>query len=305
MSYSFDLKQKAIQLYKKFSIRQIATLLHIGKSTICRWIIKFKNGLLVKKDKFRVRKSKLSDQSKKKIIDYVLTYKTITLKELKKWTEKVLQIKISLSTLSHLLKKYKISYKNVRRHVIKSNTLSLQTQFRAKMKSKNTNNVVCLDEVGFQLTMKRSKGWSKLGERCIITDPKGGYKKYHGIFIIGNKRELKFKIYDKAINISRFKDFIGSVIEPELIDKEIVMDNLRVHHNKEIIKQLKTKFRDVLWTPPYSPELNPIEMIFSSLKAYLKGKEVSNKNELLKEINVYFSSVNTDDFLKYYNHSWN
>ena len=83
------------------------------------------------------------------------------------------------------------------------------------------------------------------------------------------------------------------------------MDNLRVHHNKGVIKLLKTKFTDVLWTPAYSPELNPIEMLFSSLKAYLKGKAVSSKMELINKIQAYFCSVNTDNFLKYYTHSWN
>ena len=304
MSYSYDLKLKAIQLYNKFTLREIAFLLHIGKSTISRWIKKFKQGLLVKKDQFRVCKSKLTIHEKT-IINHVLTYQTITLQELQIWVKKTLDLKTSLSTLMRLLKKHKISYKTARREVIKSNTVALQTLFRSQIKNKNITQIVCLDEVGFQVVMKRRKGWSKIGERCIITDQKGGYTNYHGIFMINYKNGIKYKIYDKAINISRFKDFINSIIEPELLNKEVVMDNLRVHHNKEIIHHLKTKFTDILWTPPYSPELNPIEMLFSSLKSYLRGKEVSNKKELLNEINTYFSSVNTDEFLKYYNHSWN
>ena len=77
--------------------------------------------------------------------------------------------------------------------------------------------------------MERTKGWSKKGSRCQIIKNKGGYKKYHGIFIINDKKDVEYVIYDKPINRASFIQFIDNLKNKDILQKSIVMDNLRIH----------------------------------------------------------------------------
>ena len=61
-------------------------------------------------------------------------------------------------------------------------------------------------------------------------------------------------------------------------NKVYLMDNARIHHNKE----LKSKVNNILYNIPYSPETNPIEMLFSELKSKLRKELVINKKIILK-----------------------
>ena len=72
---------------------------------------------------------------------------------------------------------------------------------------------------------------------------------------------------------------------------------------EKITKKL-IKFAGVLWTPSYSPQLNPIEMLFSSLKAHLRKQNVNTKTELVAEIENYLKNKNNLQFVKYYKHAW-
>jgi len=303
MSYSYDLKVKTIKLYSKlnYSIRKIAKILEIGKSTIYRWIQDLKKKCLSSNHNYKGRTKILSPIQSKQVVNHVISKKIITLDELQKWVFNFLKLKISKSTLSRLLKRENISYKQVRRVTIKKDTLQLQKKFRDQIKTKNFSEIICLDEVGFQLSMKPIKGWSKKNSRCVLEGNKGGYTRYHGIFII-TENQLEYRLYNEPIHTGIFKDFINGLNDKICMNKKIVLDNLRVHHNIDVKNLLTQKFNEILFTPPYSPELNPIESVFSSLKSYLRKLQVANKTELITAINNY--SQSNSDFSKYYKHSW-
>ena len=287
ISYSHDLKVKTIKLYTKlkYSIRKIAKILEIGKSTISRWIQGSKKKCLSPDHNYKGRTRILSRIQTKQVVDHIVSKKFITLNELKKWVLTSLKLKISKSTVSRLLKRENISYKQARRVTIKKDTLQLQKQFRDQIRTRNCSEIICLDEVGFQLSMKPIKGWSKKNSRCVIEDKKGGYIRYHGIFII-TENHLEYRLYNEPINTGIFKDFVNGLNDKIYLNKKIVLDNLRVHHNKEVPLYLK----------------NPIESVFSSLKSYLRKLQIANKTELITAINHFVQS--NSDLSKYYKHSW-
>jgi transposase len=301
--YHLDLKNRIIDLYYKLklSIRGLSKLVSVSKSTISRWINQ-KNTQLVK-NKIG-RKETLNDNERAIIIDFVSNNELITLNELQKWITLTHGKTVSRSTLTRLLKKGRISYKNVRKSLQKTIITEEQRKsFITDILTKGYKNIVCLDEVGFQLNMKRTKGWSKIGSRCISYDKKIRRVNYHGIFIINADKGIEYQIYDKPINIDSFSNFIKNLKNSHILSKTIVLDNLRIHHNLKVKTELLNKFSDIRWTPSYSPDLNPIETVFSSLKAYLKRITISTKSELIREINNYIK-LNDITFSKYYKHSW-
>ena len=299
---SFDLKVRAINLCNTMSIRQVGQLLSIGRSTVCRWIAQSKCNMLQNVNNYAGRVSKITSETVNKLVNYVVTTKLVTLMKVKTWVKLAHGITTSIASLSRLLRQNQVSYKHVKRQVVKSNSMALQTQFKTIVNSLNYSDIVCLDEVGFQLAMSPNMGWSKVGEKCRVHYKSGGYKRYHGIFLITSTGRVIYKIENVPINTEIFSNFINSISSSEFKDKAIVLDNLRVHHNRQVVSSLRSKFSNIIWTPPYSPDLNPIEMVFSSLKSYLRVQQVSDKSSLIKAIDCYFS--NSLDFNKYYNHSW-
>ncbi len=87
-------------------------------------------------------------------------------------------------------------------------------------------------------------------------------------------------------------DYLSHVLAPTLQEGDIViMDNLQTHHAnavKEVIENLNIK---VMYLPPYSPDLNPIEKMWSKIKSILRKRKVRDFHALPKAIAYAFSKV--------------
>ena len=116
MAYNYIFKEKTVNLYFKlnYSLRKIANLLDLGKSTICRWVRLFKNKLLRPINNYSGRGKKLSTNQINDLELYVLSKQLITLKELQHWIFKSFKIVISQSTICRILNN-KLSYKSIKR----------------------------------------------------------------------------------------------------------------------------------------------------------------------------------------------
>lgn len=84
---------------------------------------------------------------------------------------------------------------------------------------------------------------------------------------------LGYKLYRGPVNGESFMDFVETVLVPALAEMEdpvVVMDNCSLHHMPEVEAAIRAAGGEVLFLPPYSPELNPIELLFSKMKALLR-----------------------------------
>ena len=82
-----------------------------------------------------------------------------------------------------------------------------------------------------------------------------------------------------------FETYVEKELAPTLAKSEIViMDNLPAHKGKATEAAIKARGAWVLFLPPYSPGLNPIEMAFAKLKAHLRAKAVRTIDALWQEI---------------------
>ena len=289
-------------MYNKLntSVRGLSELVSIGKSTIARWINN-QNKKIVKNRP--PHKRLLSDSDKIAVVQMIDKNNLITLSELKAIVFSTLKITVSRSTLSRLMKDAHVTYKKARKYIKNANVEQQRSDFKMNVDKIGEINIACLDEVGFQLKMRRENGWAKKGERCLVIENKHKRINYHAIFVI-SQTDIQYKIYDKPINIQTFGDFIKDLQNKGIVSKTILLDNLRVHHNVGIKTIMNNKFAGVLWTPSYSPQLNPIEMLFSSLKAHLRKQNVNTKTELVAEIENYLKNKNNLQFVKYYKHAW-
>ena len=132
--------------------------------------------------------------------------------------------------------------------------------------------LVFVDETGASTKMVRTRGRAPKGLRLIGREPWGHWKTT--TFTAGLRREGLVAPYvlDGPMNGEAFLVYVEKILVPALRPGDIVvMDNLAAHKVQGVRAQIEAAGASLLYLPPYSPDLNPIEMAFAKLKALLRA----------------------------------
>ena len=136
---------------------------------------------------------------------------------------------------------------------------------------KNPERVVFIDETSVKTNLTRQRGRSLRGTRLTASAPFGSWGTQ--TFIAGLTQDTMIApwVIKGAMDGPAFVAYVRNVLIPELEPGTVVvLDNLATHKNKEAAQALRQAGCWFLFLPPYSPDLNPIEMAFSKLKANLR-----------------------------------
>jgi transposase len=110
-------------------------------------------------------------------------------------------------------------------------------------------------------------------------------------------------VFEGALNGDLFRAHICQWLAPSLKPSDIVvMDNLSCHKVSGIVEAIEAVGASVLFLPPYSPELNPIELMWSKIKAVLRKLKVRLKALLDGTIVQAFSAVSLSDISGWFRH---
>jgi transposase len=108
-------------------------------------------------------------------------------------------------------------------------------------------------------------------------------------------------VYDGALNGDLFKAYITQCLVPTLRQGDIVvMDNLTSHKVAGVVDPIVAAGASVVYLPPYSPDFNPIEMMWSKIKAYLRKVKARTKVLLEDAIAQALDSVTVSDILAWF-----
>jgi transposase len=144
---------------------------------------------------------------------------------------------------------------------------------------------VLLIEIRASTAMTRRHGRAPRGERLKVGVSNGHWKT---TTLVGAIRSTGFTAphaIDGTVNGERFKAYIGEVLVPALQKGDaVIMDNLPAHKSNRIREMIEAAGAKLLSLPPYSPDLNPIEMAFSKLKAMLRKAAERNIEKLWAKI---------------------
>jgi transposase len=104
-----------------------------------------------------------------------------------------------------------------------------------------------------------------------------------------------------AVDTAAFVTYSGRVLCPTLKRGDIVvMDNLSVHKSPEVVALVQAMGAEVRFLPAYSPDLNPIEKMWSKIKALLRSAEARTPEELDEAISQAFSKITAKDAAGYF-----
>jgi transposase len=161
--------------------------------------------------------------------------------------------------------------------------------------------VIFLDESGFNTSMTRSYARAHSTLRAIGTVPRNhgiNYTLICGLRLSGPVGEL---IIDGSVNGMVFEHYIRDILCPQLTEGQtVVMDNLSSHHRESIRGLIEGKGCKLLYLPSYSPDFNPIEMMFSKVKALVRGWGKRSGEELIQAVWDALAAVSRGDILGWF-----
>jgi transposase len=131
--------------------------------------------------------------------------------------------------------------------------------------------LVFVDETGTATNMTRLRGRCHRGERLVGRVPHGHWKTT--TFVAGLSHETLTApfVIDRPMNGDIFKAYVERCLAPTLAPGNIViMDNLAAHKVAGVRQTIERTGASLVYLPPYSPDLNPIEQAFAKLKALLR-----------------------------------
>ena len=163
--------------------------------------------------------------------------------------------------------------------------------------------LIFIDETWAKTNMTRLRGRAPLGERLVAKVPHGHWKTTTLIAALGIQGMRCSTTVDGPVNADVFGAFVGQVLAPELRPGDIVvMDNLSSHKGAAIRRMIEARGATLVYLPPYSPDLNPIEMVFSKIKQALRALACRTRDDLWDAMQSVLDLVSPADALNCFRH---
>ena len=162
--------------------------------------------------------------------------------------------------------------------------------------------IVFIDETGLNTKMARPRGRCSKGQRLVASIPHGHWKTMTFIGGLRHDGMTAPWVLDGPMDGAAFTTYIETQLGPTLNEGDVVvLDNLPPHKVAAAEAAIKQRGAWLLFLPPYSPDLNPIELAFSKLKAHMKRLALRTVGDLWKgvgEILELFSQQECTNFFK-------
>jgi len=161
-----------------------------------------------------------------------------------------------------------------------------------------------IDETCTNTAMVRRRGRALRGERLVDYAPHGAWKT---ITFVGGLRQRGMTapfVIEGAMNGPMFLAYVKQCLVPTLRRGEIVlMDNLPVHKIAGVAEAIEAASATLIYLPKYSPDLNPIEMAFSKLKAHLRKAAEHTVSSLLGRIGRVVTDFSAQECKNFFRHA--
>ena len=176
-----------------------------------------------------------------------------------------------------------------------------RAQWAARQTLVDPARLVFIDETWTKTNMAPLRGWAPRGARLRTKVPHGHWKTMTFLAALRHDRVEAPWLLDGPINGETFRLYIDKVLIPTLRAGDIVvMDNLGSHKSKAVRSAIRAVGARLLFLPKYSPDLNPIEMLFSKLKHGLRRTAARTTDAVLNAIGPILDTVSAEECENYF-----
>lgn len=179
-----------------------------------------------------------------------------------------------------------------------------RAQWRDWSEKVDPRRLIFIDETWAKTNMTRLRGRAQRGARLVAKTPHGHWKTTTLIGALGSRGMHCSLVVDGAVNGDLFEAFVEQVLVPALtVGDIVVMDNLSSHKRPRVQELIEAAGAELLYLPPYSPDLNPIEMIFSKIKQLLRSLAARTQSALWESVQSVLDKVTPADAIHCFRHA--
>jgi transposase len=163
--------------------------------------------------------------------------------------------------------------------------------------------LVFLDESGAQTSMTRTRGRAPRGERVVAKVPGGHWKIVTIIGAVRMSGPFAAASIVGATDSDVFRTYVREILAPRLQPGDVVvMDNLSPHKASGVREAIEAAGAELRYLPPYSPDFNPIENLWSKVKGKLRSLAARSIDTLHDAIGAALSTVTPGDCAGFFRH---
>ena len=171
-----------------------------------------------------------------------------------------------------------------------------RAEFIEKIRTTPPEQLIYLDESGVSTQMTRLYARCAGGQRIHESTPDGRWKILTILGAISSRGMIATMTIEAATDREIFLAYLDEVLCPQLRAGDVVvMDNLSSHKVNGVRERIEAAGAQLLYLPPYSPDLNPIEKAWSKLKQLLRSAKARTKEALDKAITELLPQISTDN----------
>lgn len=164
--------------------------------------------------------------------------------------------------------------------------------------------LVFIDETWAKTNMTRTHGRALCGARLVAKVPHGHWKTMTFVAALRVDGLCAPMVLDQPINGEWFLAYVEQVLAPTLRAGDVViMDNLGSHRGRAVRAAIRKVGAHLLFLPPYSPDLNPIEQAFSKLKSQLRKADERSIEAVWRRIGNLLDLFTAAECAKYIRHA--
>ena len=172
--------------------------------------------------------------------------------------------------------------------------------------------LVFIDETWVKTNMAPLRGWGPKGERLLGAAPFGHWNTSTFIAALRHDRIEAPWVFDGPVNGDIFRTYVERVLVPTLARGDVVvMDNLGSHKGQAVRQAIRDAGAHLLFLPPpgqaggrlYSPDLNPIEQAFSTLKHWMRSANARTRDTLWRAVGSSLDRFTADECANYFQNS--
>lgn len=272
-AYSDDLRERIVAAVERgdYSLRQLARLFSVSLSFLVRLLQRQRRtGSVQPQPHAGGPTPKLDAAAQARLLALVRAQPDATLAELRDR----LGVSCSLMTITRALKRHRITRKKKTTHADERDAPAVQAEraaFDERLAPVDPARLVFVDEMGANTAMARTHGRAPAGERVGATAP----GQWQNVTLIVGMRQggvVAPLAFAGPTDQPAFETYVRAVLVPELHRGDVVVwDNLKPHKDAAVVRAIQAAGARVEPLPPYSPDKNPIEELFSKAKGYLRS----------------------------------
>lgn len=304
-SLSLDLRSRIVALIEagEHTLGELAELFAVDVSTIWRLWQRYRNtGSIVPKPHGGGMPAKLNAEAVAWLLERIQQQPDATLAELRDQLHDQLGIDCSIMAIFRTLRRQRISRKKKTRHAKERDTPEIQEKreaFCQKLAKVDPDHLVFVDEAGANTAMSREYGRAPIGERVQAAVP-GAWKNVTLISGLRSSAVVAPLAFAGATDQAAFETYVEKVLVPELREGDVVVwDNLSSHKSAAAKAAVEAVGARVEPLPAYSPDLTPIEEMFSKVKQGLRSLAARTVDSVIVAMGQVLNQVTQHDI-----HGW-